>query len=109
MVIIDTTGVLLILTLLLMFYYLRYCSEGVRIHSEMFNNLRVMLASEGALTRNYNTRPGASSENRASEKVISGTVGQNGRESQLVASVTPEDLFMSTQEQPESNIYGDNL
>lgn len=109
MIIMDTTGVLLIVALLLAFYYTSQCGEGVRIHSEMFNNLRVMLAGESAMSRNYNTRAGAASENRATSKVLSGTVGQNGRESQLLAAVTPEDLFQSSQERAPSNIYGDDL
>jgi len=75
----------------------------------MFNNLRVMLASEGAMSRNYNTRPGASSKNRQAKDVLQGTTGQNGRESKLVAEVTPEDLFQHSQERPPSNIYGDDM
>lgn len=105
----DTNGVLLVIVILLAFYYACYCSEGVRVHSEMFNNLRVMLAGEGAMSRNYNTRGGASSANRQANDTLKGTTGQNGRESKLVAEVTPEDLFQNSQERPQANIYDSDM
>lgn len=107
----DNSGVLLVILLLLAFYYACYCREGVRVHSEAFNNLKMMLCnSKGyGLSRTYNERTGADSENRQARSVLTGEVGQNGTESQLTAEVVPADLLLNAQERPRHNIHSDDL